>query len=339
MQLWNQRRLPAVAPADEVRSGRCCSLDDVYDARRVAEFLGIPYYVVNFEQHFEQQVVRPFIERYLAGETPIPCSLCNNHIKFDQLIRTARSIGAERVATGHYARILYDSSTHRYRLLKAVDESKDQSYFLFGLTQEQLSRSLFPLGDMTKAQVRALARAQHLPVAEKSESQEICFVPAGDYAGFIDAYLSEQKQKSASEGPLVSREGKLLGRHRGIHHFTLGQRKGLGVAVGQPLYVIQVDARKNQVMVGDDKDLYQRRLLARDLNWIAPPKSDDWFEVFAKIRSTHPPAPARVRLGAEAAAEVQFAEPQRAITPGQAVVFYDGEEMLGGGWVSEVLPD
>ena len=339
MQLWNQRRLPAVAPADEVRSGRCCSLDDVYDARRVAEFLGIPYYVVNFEQNFEQQVVRPFVERYLAGETPIPCSLCNNHIKFDQLIRTARSIGAERVATGHYARILYDSATHKYRLLKAVDESKDQSYFLFGLTQEQLSRSLFPLGDMTKAQVRALARAQHLPVAEKSESQEICFVPTGDYAGFIDAYLSEQKQKSASEGPLVSREGKLLGRHRGIHHFTLGQRKGLGVAVGQPLYVIQVDARKNQVMVGDDKDLYRRRLLARDLNWIAPPKSGDWFEVSAKIRSTHPPASARVRLGAEAAAQVEFAEPQRAITPGQAVVFYDGEEVLGGGWVSEVIPD
>ena len=338
MQLWNQRRLPAVAPPDEARSGRCCSLDDVYDARRVAEFLGIPYYVVNFEQNFEQQVVRPFVERYLAGETPIPCSLCNNQIKFYQLIRTARSIGAERVATGHYARIFYSSSTHRYRLLKAVDESKDQAYFLFGLTQEQLSRSIFPLGDMTKAQVRALARAQHLPVAEKAESQEICFVPTGDYARFIDAYLSEQKQKSGGEGPLVSRDGRLMGRHRGIHHFTVGQRKGLGIAVGQPLYVIQVDARKNEIMVGDDKDLYRRRLLARELNWITPPKSADWFEVSAKIRSTHPPAPARVRPGAEATVEVEFAEPQRAITPGQAVVFYEGEEVLGGGWISKVLP-
>ena len=339
MQLWNQRRLPALAPPDEVTSGRCCSLDDVHDARRVAEFLGIPYYVVNFEQRFEQQVIRPFVERYMAGETPIPCSLCNTEIKFDQLIRTARSIGAERVATGHYARILYDSPTRQYRLLKAVDESKDQSYFLFSLTQEQLSRSLFPLGDMTKVQVRALAEARHLPVAQKSESQEICFVPTGDYAHFIDAYLSEQNKESATEGPLVSREGKRLGTHRGIHRFTVGQRKGLGVAVGQPLYVIQVDAATNEVVVGNETDLYGRRLLAHQVNWITSPKSADWFEVSARIRSTHPPARARVRPGDEATAEVEFAAPQRAITPGQAVVFYSGEEVLGGGWVSKLLPD
>ncbi len=339
MQLWNQRRLPTLAPPDEVKSGRCCSLDDVHDARRVAEFLKIPYYVVNFEQSFEQQVVRPFVEHYLAGETPIPCSLCNSKIKFDQLISTAQSVGAERVATGHYARILYDSSTHRYRLLRAVDTSKDQSYFLFGLTQDQLSRSLFPLGDMTKAQVRNLARDQNLPVAGKPESQEICFVPTGNYSNFIDAYLSEQKRESANEGPLVSSDGKLLGSHQGIHRFTVGQRKGLGIAVGRPLYVMQVDPRKNEVMLGDNKDLYKRRLFAREVNWITPPKTRNWFEVSAKIRNTHLPASAHVKSRPNATAEVKFAKPQRAITNGQAVVFYDGEEILGGGWISKVLTD
>ena len=341
MQLWNQRRLPQLLGLEAGEgghaSGRCCSLDDVYDARAVANFLDIPYYVINLEKQFEATVVQPFVERYLAGETPIPCSLCNTEIKFAQFIDTARQIGADRIATCHYARIRRDERTGRYLLLRGVDQSKDQAYFLCGLTQVQLARAVFPLGGMTKQQVRAIARARRLPVAEKPESQEICFVPTGSYREFIDAYLAEQhRQPESQPGEVVSTDGRVLGEHQGLHHFTVGQRKGLGVAVGEPLYVIELDAAKNRVVVGQDRDLFRNRFLVRDVNWIRPLAADDAVEAHVKIRHNHPGAAARVEARADSEAFVEFHEPQRAITPGQAAVFYDRDEVLGGGWISQV---
>src|SRR3954471_14114989 len=249
MQLWNQRRLPELAV--EGATGRCCSLDDVYDARRVAEQIGIPYYVVNFEDQFEEHVVKPFVEEYLAGRTPIPCTLCNNYIKFDRFLEMADSVGAHHIATGHYARIRYDAPSNRYQLLRAVDSSKDQTYFLFGLTQQQLARTLFPLGELNKSEVRELARGMELAVASKGDSQEICFVPNGDYAAFMDAYLRDTGvavQQTAGE--IVTADGRKLGRHEGVHHSTVGQRKGLGIATGEPLYVIATDVASQQVTVG-----------------------------------------------------------------------------------------
>jgi tRNA-specific 2-thiouridylase len=339
MQLWNQRRLPQLLgeEAGEGGSGRCCSLDDVYDARAVANFLNIPFYVINLEKQFEAAVVRPFVEGYLAGETPIPCSLCNTEIKFAQFLSTAQQIGAQRIATGHYARIRRDQKIGRYQLLRGVDRSKDQAYFLFGLTQEQLAHTEFPLGAMTKQEVRAIARDRRLPVAEKPDSQEICFVPTGSYRQFIDAYLAEQgRQPESAAGEVVSTDGHVLGEHQGIQNFTVGQRKGLGMAVGAPLYVIALDPAKNRVVVGEDRDLFRRRFRVRAVNWIRPLATGDAVESHVKIRHNHPGAAARVEVHADSEAIVEFLEPQRAITPGQAAVFYDGDEVVGGGWISQV---
>ncbi len=339
MQLWNQRRLPHLQGLPEGAGGhavgRCCSLEDVYDARRVADFLSIPYYVVNYEEQFEAGVVRPFVERYLEGETPIPCTLCNTEIKFARFLETALEIGAERIATGHYARVVRDPDSGRYRLLRGVDRSKDQSYFLFGLTQEQLARSVFPLGELRKDQVRALAREKNLPVAEKPESQEICFVPSGRYSDFIEAYLAEQDRRDdCRSGELVATDGRVLGEHQGLHRYTVGQRKGLGVAVGAPLYVVGLDRARNRVVVGSDKELWKRRFAARGVNWIRPLAENEALEAEVKIRNNHPAAPARVEARAETEAFIEFHLPQRAITPGQAAVFYSGDEVLGGGWIA-----
>ncbi len=338
MQLWNQRRLAGREGMPEQVQGRCCSVDDVYDARRVAEDLGIPYYVVNHEERFENDVVRPFVQEYLSGRTPIPCSLCNNHLKFDQLLITARQIGADLLATGHYARCEFNPERNRWLLKRAADPAKDQTYFLFGLTQEQLSRTRFPLGEMTKPQVRELARQHELALAEKPDSQEICFVPGGDYKRFIDAYLAEQGESLPdTSGELVTADGKVLGHHDGIHNFTVGQRKGLGVATGTPLYVIQINGQKGQVTVGGGEELMAKSLLARDVNWIAVDRLREPMSVRAKIRHRHEPALALLENAPDNEVRVTFDEAQRAITPGQAVVFYDGDLVIGGGWIAETV--
>jgi tRNA-specific 2-thiouridylase len=335
MQLWNQRRLSGREGMPESVQGRCCSLDDVYDARRVAQQIGIPYYVVNHEERFERDVIRPFIEEYVSGRTPIPCSLCNNHLKFDQLLVVAQQIGAERVATGHYARVAFDEARGRWLLRRPADSSKDQTYFLFGLTQEQLSRTLFPLGEMTKPEVRELARQHGLALAEKPDSQEICFVPGGDYKRFIDAYLAEQGESLPdTAGDLVTANGEVIGEHGGIHNFTVGQRKGLGVATGSPLYVIQISGANKQVMVGGEEHLYSRILRARRVNLIAVDELRDPTRVAVKIRHRHEPAAAVIERSADDEIVVTFDEPQRAITPGQAAVFYQGDIVVGGGWIA-----
>jgi tRNA-specific 2-thiouridylase len=338
MQLWNQRRMAGREGMPESVQGRCCSLDDVYDARRVAQQIGIPYYVVNHEERFERDVVRPFVEEYLSGRTPIPCSLCNNHLKFDQLLIVAQQIGAERVATGHYARVAFDEARGRWLLKRPADLSKDQTYFLFGLTQEQLSRTIFPLGDMTKPEVRELARHHGLALAEKPDSQEICFVPGGDYKRFIDAYLAEQGEALPdTAGDLVTTGGEVIGEHGGIHNFTVGQRKGLGVATGSPLYVIQISGANKQVVVGGGENLYSRTLRARRVNLISVDDLHEPMRVSVKIRHRHEPALAVIeKVKAERADDeilVTFDEPQRAITPGQAAVFYQGNIVVGGGWI------
>ena len=334
MQLWNQRRLAGHEGMPESVQGRCCSLDDVYDARRVAETIGIPYYVVNHEERFEREVVRPFVEEYLSGRTPIPCSLCNNHLKFDQLLLVAQQIGADKIATGHYAQVAWNEPNGRWLLKRPADKAKDQTYFLFGLTQEQLSRSLFPLGGLTKPEVRELARKHGLVIAEKPDSQEICFVPGGDYKAFLDAYLSEQgSAPPETAGEMVTSDGRVIGEHGGVHNFTVGQRKGLGVATGSPLYVIQIKNDTRQVVVGKDDELYSRTLRARRVNLISVAEPPEPMRVAVKIRHKHQPAPALMESTGVDEVLVTFDDPQRAITPGQAAVFYDGDVVVGGGWI------
>src|ERR1700737_537795 len=333
MQLWNQRRLPELQ-GDGPAQHRFCSLDDVYDAKAVAQHLNFPHYVVNFEEQFEARVVRPFVDQYLAGRTPIACTNCNTDVKFEPLLRMARQIGAERMATGHYARIRRNEQTGRWELWRARDDSKDQSYFLWGLTQEQLARSEFPLGELSKDDVRTAARLANLPVADKPESMELCFVPNGNYVQFIEAYSRERGAAlPTNEGEIVSADGIGVGRNSGVHNFPSGQRKGLGFAAGKPLYVVAIDRENNRVVVGDDESLRTTTGEVQDVNWVAHQVSAEPVRATVKIRHKHVPAEATVTPLDTTRATITFDVPQRAITSGQGSVFYEGERVLGGGWI------
>ena len=335
MQLWDQRKNTHREEGEKI--GRCCSLEDLYDAREVAARLKIPYYVVDFQEEFERAVIRPFIENYLAGHTPSPCVLCNSHMKFDHLMQMADEVHASRIATGHYARISRDGESGRSLLLQARDKNKDQSYFLFELTQSQLSKAIFPLGELEKNQVRQIAREHNIPVAEKAESQEICFIPDGDYAAFVEDHyrsiLGPRSRKPFSAGNIVDLEGNIRGTHSGIHHFTVGQRRGLGIAHSKPLYVLELRPEENMVIVGERAQLGKHRCHIRNLNWISIPRLMEPLRVCAKIRSRHAPAPATISAMDEGTVEVVFDSPQPAITPGQACVFYQGDTVVGGGWI------
>jgi len=329
MQLWNQRRtLNGEDASDLHRSGRCCSLDDIWDARRVASHLGIPFYVLNLEDQFENTVIAPFVSSYVRGETPSPCILCNNFVKFHHLVDRAAGIGADRVATGHYARVRYDEDSRRWLLLRGRDRNKDQSYFLFGLTQLQLSKTVFPLGELSKPEVREIARKAGLPTYNKPESQEICFVEGRSYADFVRKYAGIETQR----GDIVNLAEQVVGTHDGIHNYTIGQRKGLGAA-GRPQYVVKIEPGSNRVVIGDDPDLLQKRFTVRDANWIAVEKVTDPISCQIQIRNRFEPQPGRVMME-NGKTLVEFDTPQRAITPGQGAVFYWDDVVVGGGWIA-----
>jgi tRNA-specific 2-thiouridylase len=327
MQLYDQSE-------GQTSFGSCCSIDDLHDARRVAAAINIPHYILNFERQFNDQVVSNFVEEYTAGRTPLPCAHCNSDLKFATLVERAHGFGADAVATGHYARVERDTGTGRYLLKRGVDPGKDQSYFLFSLTQDQLAHAVFPVGDRPKEAVRDYARQRRLPVADKPDSQEICFIPDDDYAGFVAKHAPD----AAREGAIVDEQGRVLGTHAGIHRFTVGQRKGLGLSnspgtgASAPLYVVELRPADHQVVVGPRAALEQTRLTASGVNWIVEAPAGA-IRAAVQIRHRHQPAPATVRAIGEGRAEAVFDTPQIAITPGQAVVFYDGESVLGGGWI------
>jgi tRNA-uridine 2-sulfurtransferase len=307
--------------------GSCCTLDDLHDARRVAAAINIPHYIVNFERQFDEQVVSNFVREYVAGRTPIPCARCNSDLKFATLLDRARGFGADAVATGHYARVERAPGSNRFLLKRGCDSAKDQSYFLFSLTQDQLARAVFPVGNRPKDAVREYARARRLPVAEKPDSQEICFIPDNDYAAFVTNHASE----AARDGSIVDERGRVLGRHAGIHRFTVGQRKGLGISSGAPVYVLALRPETREVVVGAKSALERTTLTASGVNWIVDPAGS--MRVTAQIRHRHTPAAASVKALDNARASVVFDSPQIAITPGQAVVFYDRDVVVGGGWI------
>ena len=305
----------------------CCSLDDVEDARSVAYKLGMPYYVFNFSDDFKEKIICKFIESYENGRTPNPCIDCNRYMKFDKLYERAKLLGCEYVVTGHYARI--DKENGRYVLKKALDASKDQSYVLYSLTQDQLAHTLFPLGGTSKDETRRIAEECGFSNAHKPDSQDICFVPDGDYAKVIALHTG----KTYAPGDFIDKDGNVIGTHRGIVHYTIGQRKGLGVSAATPLYVCKIDVEKNTVTLGEDRDLFSTELTVGDFNWISGEAPRDPFKCDAKIRYRQKQQPATVFPLEDEKVKIVFDEPQRAITPGQAAVLYDGETVLGGGTI------
>jgi tRNA-uridine 2-sulfurtransferase len=308
--------------------GSCCTLDDLHDARRVASALGFPHYILNLERRFQDTVVSNFVSEYSSGRTPLPCAHCNSDLKFSTLLERARALGAPQVATGHYARI-EQSADGRWLLKRGANAEKDQSYFLFSLTQDQLAGALFPIGDLSKSAVRDEARALGLAVADKPDSQEICFVPDGEYATFVATHASSAQRS----GSIVDQAGQPLRTHDGIHRFTIGQRKGLGVATGVPLYVLKIDAESGDVTVGPRDQLERTTFTASQVNWISVAPPATWLACAAQIRHRHHAATGRVRATENGRAEFEFDQPQPAITPGQAAVFYDADLVVGGGWI------
>jgi len=320
MQLYDQEQ-------GDARFGTCCTIDDLHDARRVAAALGIPHYIVNLERRFEEVVVGNFVREYAAGRTPIPCAHCNSELKFSTLVEQALGFDATHVATGHYARVTRDADG-RFRLWRGADTRKDQAFFLFALTQAQLSRVMFPVGHLAKDEVRRIAQARGLAVADKPDSQEICFVPDGDYAAVVDRLLPARRA-----GLIVDVAGRVVGRHDGVHHFTIGQRKGLGVASAEPLFVVRLDAGRQLVTVGPRAAVDSTRCAATGVNWISGAAPGGPLRAEAQIRHRHAAAAATVEPIADGRVTIAFDAPQTAVTPGQAVVFYRGDEVLGGGWI------
>ncbi len=326
LQIW-----PDMSEERQKNEGGCCSLSAVEDARRVAERLGIPYYVLNFKDIFEKKVVNYFKEEYLDGKTPNPCIACNRYVKFEEMLNKAVSMGMDYVATGHYAKIEFDEKLNRYLLKKSVTEKKDQTYALYNLTQEQLSRTLMPIGDFEKDRVRELAKEVGMTNASKPDSQEICFVEDNDYGRFI----RENTSSKIKPGFFVDNAGNVLGRHKGIVNYTIGQRKGLGIAFGKPMFVVKIDTESNSIVLGDETEVFSDKLVASDLNYISIDKLESELRVKAKIRYSAKEADATIYPIGHGRVEVKFDEPQRAITPGQSVVFYDEDVVVGGGVIEK----
>ena len=326
MQLYPQNG-PSTSLGAGSQFGSCCTLDDLHDARRVATTLGFPHYILNLEERFNNTVISNFVHEYASGRTPLPCAHCNSDLKFSTLLERARGFGSDSVATGHYARI-DRSPAGRWLLKRSVDRDKDQSYFLFSLTQDQLAGAIFPVGSLSKPAVRAEARRLGLTVADKADSQEICFVPDGDYAAFVASRTADSRG-----GAILDEQGRALATHGGVHRFTIGQRKGLGISTGMPLYVLKIDADSGDVTVGPRSSLERTSLTASDVNWVSTDAPSDWLRVSAQIRHRHRAAAGRVRALDDRRAEFEFDDPQAAVTPGQAVVFYDEDLVIGGGWI------
>ncbi len=328
MRLWKG----AEVEETECSTQSCCGAESVEDARLVAETLGMPYYAINFKEEFWNKVVVKFAEEYFAGRTPSPCILCNEKLKFDTLYKKAMEIGASKVCTGHYARIGYDEESGRWLLLRGKDPKKDQTYFLFSMTQEQLSKTLFPVGEFTKEDIRKMAGKDELVTASKPESQDICFIPDGDYAAFLERHFPEESK--AAKGTIKHADGRVLGEHKGIHSVTIGQRKGLGIAFGEPLYVTGIDADSNDVIVGSKDDVKKGEFTISGVNWIVKEgKPGESYRTTIRIRSRGPESEGTVYPLEGRRARVVFDEAQHAITPGQACVFYEGEKVFGGGWI------
>lgn len=326
MQVWPYNK------EYEEREGGCCSLSAVNDARRVADRLNIPFYVMNFKEVFEKKVIQYFVDEYIAGRTPNPCIACNKHIKFDEFLRKAHGIGANYIATGHYAKIIKDENTNRYLLLRSKDDTKDQTYVLYNMTQYQLQHTLMPLGDYTKDKVREIAKEIGLSVANKPDSEEICFIPDNDYGKFI----KERVPEKIHPGNFVDREGNVLGRHKGIANYTIGQRKGLGIALGRPVYVVDIIPERNEVVLGEEKEVFNSRLYAKDINLIPFDNLKNEMKVTAKIRYSAKETPATIYPYKEGIV-VEFDNPVRAITKGQSVVFYNDDIVVGGGIIDDIL--